>query len=170
MTVDSPQEEGSHLEWLVKSRSNNQTTTLNLYQIMQSHTAIISSDVELQNIAQELAAVAFSLWRAVFLSELTGDDKDRMTHVDAFLKSLITDNAVVYQTDKNSREWTFRYYINNSRYRLADIADKLMPEILDKGLLDKEADSEKAEWEIAQTALTSAIANFEKAVRGRDIP
>jgi hypothetical protein len=136
---------------------------------MQNHKPVISSEIDLQNIAEKLAGVAFSLWRAVFLSELTGDDKKRMTHLDQFLKSLITDNTVVYQTDKNSREWTFRYYINNSRYRLAHIAEKLMPDILDRSFLDEKANSEKHEWEIAQTALSSAIASFAHVVSEREI-
>jgi len=90
-----------------------------------------------------------------------------MTHLDKFLKSLITDNAVVYQTDKNSREWSFRYYINNSRYRLLDIANDLMPSILPIEALLREADSEKREWEIAHEALVIAVENLKSAVKSR---
>ena len=82
----------------------------------------------LGNIAQGLVGVSFSLWRAVFLSDLS-DEKSYMDDAEEFLGKLILDNAINYPQDRATREWTFAYYVNNAKYRLQQSA-RLSPEIL----------------------------------------
>ena len=81
--------------------------------------------------------------------------------LDKFLISLIADNTVLYQTDKNSRNWSFRYYLENAEFRLermSSISDEIMP------LIGKPAASEKERWLNAQFALEGAIRGFMRAI------
>jgi hypothetical protein len=68
-----------HLRWLVQSRAENQKVTLDLYLAITANKVAIETNVQFAGLAQELAAVAFSLWRAVFLKRL---DRDRRTSDD----------------------------------------------------------------------------------------
>jgi hypothetical protein len=154
-----------HLKWLVKSRAENQKVTLELYLIMTRNAATIEQSIEFTSLAQELAAVAFSLWRAVFLSDLTEDVEKQMLDVRRFLGALISHNAIAYQQDRGSREWTFQYYLNNARNRLLDIARQASPAILDVSEVDVEAESAKKDWTIAHNALAKAIKKFAEIVR-----
>ncbi len=52
-----------HLEWMIEGRGKNQSTALKLYELFQ-HDATTLKGFSFR--LQELAGVAFSLWRAVF--------------------------------------------------------------------------------------------------------
>jgi hypothetical protein len=54
-----------HLEWVIKGRAENQITSLRLYALMLDYKKEIRAK-NLATDAQDLAAVCFSLWRAVF--------------------------------------------------------------------------------------------------------
>src|SRR4051812_45858666 len=74
------------LEWLVESRSTNQRLSLDLYKLLRNHGKSIRDDNDFINTAQGLVAVVFSLWRAVFLSEVTTEDRSGMIdHAEVFL-------------------------------------------------------------------------------------
>ena len=158
-----------HLQWLVRNRSRNQAATFELYGLIRTFGDRLTYDLSLQTVAQEIAAAAFSLWRAVFLSELSGDAQTRMLHVETFLRKLIADNTVVYQTDKDSREWTYRYYVDNARYRLIDIGARLSPGLLATERLQIKAATEREEWETTEVALEEAIASFGRALAAAPI-
>ena len=98
-----------HLSWLVESRSDNQRATLQLYSVLKSDPESLLGDIVLQEAAQELTAVAFSLWRAVFLADVTGVEEQPTADAERFLANLIAHNTVAYTQDRNAREWTFRY-------------------------------------------------------------
>src|SRR5690242_16316454 len=119
-----------HLRWLVRGRSRNQKATLDLYLIIKNPASSIDRNIAHAQIAQELAAIAFSLWRAVFLSDLTEDVERQMGDVRSFLQTLISHNAINYPQDHTYREWTFQYYLNNARERLLNIARQGLPGIL----------------------------------------
>jgi hypothetical protein len=119
----------------------------------------IAFSIELQEIAQDLAGVAFSLWRSVFLSDLNGDIAEQMADLKTFLGNLISNNTIAYPQDKNAKEFTFRYYLINAELRLDFIARK-MPAILDRSVLEKKGTDAKDAWTTAQGALTLAINNF----------
>src|SRR5262249_43950534 len=128
-----------HLQWLVDSRCKNQKVTLELYLAIKNNSAAINKDIRLAYLAQELAAVAFSLWRAVFLSDLSEDVEKQMTDVTTFLATLISTNAIAFQQDQRSREWTFPYYLKNARSRLLDIARQGSFEMLNLNDVEIEA-------------------------------
>jgi hypothetical protein len=111
-----------------------------------------------------LTGIAFSLWRAVFLSDTTGEYEDQLADVKKFLISLISDNTILYVTDKNARNWSFRYYLDNAVLRLSRLSSDSL-NLLEQGELSEQADSDKDEWLNAQTTLEKAIIRFEQAAR-----
>ena len=60
-----------HLQWLVENRPLNQKVTLDLHVAVSRNSDSINRNLVVVQLAQEPAGVAFSLWRAVFLSDLT---------------------------------------------------------------------------------------------------
>jgi hypothetical protein len=73
-----------HLEWAIRSRYNDQKVCLKLLTLFEGHTAFWKSQKN-SRAAQELTAVAFSLWRAAFLAEKEGG---RMLVLDSAKKFL----------------------------------------------------------------------------------
>lgn len=113
-----------HLAWLVTNRSRNQASALRLHGLLEKYEAEINTD-QVQNIAQALVSINFSLWRAVFLTDIAtsqgfGGVLDGSRH---FLKKLILDNAIAYPLDRTARDWSFHYYAANARYRLDALRD-----------------------------------------------
>ena len=151
----------NHFDWLVGCRSSNQKSTVILYRILKENEAVLNRSVKLQGAAQTLTGVAFSLWRSVFLSDVSEDADHQYADLNKFLVSLIADNIVLYQTDKNSRNWSFRYYLDNAEFRLGSMSS-LSSDIIP--LIEKAAGSEKERWHNAQMALECAIAGFKEAV------
>ncbi len=154
-----------HWRWLVDSRCKNQKVTLELYLAVKNNPISINRDVRLTYVAQELAAVAFSLWRAVFLSDLTEEVEKQMSDVEVFLRTLISTNAIAFQQDRRSREWTFPYYLKNARNRLLDIARQGPLDMLNVDDIEIEARSAKEDWTITHEALSKAVARFAEITR-----
>jgi len=154
-----------HWRWLVDSRCKNQKVTLELYLAVKNNPISINRDVRLTYVAQELAAVAFSLWRAVFLSDLTEEVEKQMSDVEVFLRTLISTNGIAFQQDRRSREWTFPYYLKNARNRLLDIARQGPLDMLNVDDIEIEARSAKEDWTITHEALSKAVARFAEITR-----
>jgi hypothetical protein len=154
-----------HWRWLVDSRCKNQKVTLELYLAIKNNSISINRDVRLAYIAQELAAVAFSLWRAVFLSDVSEEVEEQMSDVETFLKTLISTNAIAFQQDRVSREWTFPYYLKNAQNRLLDIARQGPFEMLNLNDIDIQAQSAKEDWTISHDALSKAVTRFAEMAR-----
>jgi hypothetical protein len=60
-----------HLEWAIQSRARNQQTCLRLLRSFERHEKRWQTK-KYAPIAQDLLAVAFSLWRAAFLADRKG--------------------------------------------------------------------------------------------------
>ena len=163
MATREPNLSPGHFTWLIDGRSANQRSTLELYRIISGGERKLNSNVELQEAAQELTGVAFSLWRAVFLSDTSGEYADQLADVKKFLVSLISDNTVLYVTDKNARNWSFRYYLDNAVHRLRKLSRGKRPFVNDSDLL-KPAETDKDDWLDAQAILDKAIVRFEAAM------
>ena len=152
-----------HLTWLVEMRSANQIATLELFVILTENDNIISTNILYANVSQELAGIAFSLWRAVFLSDLTGDLDDQLLDVTSFLGNLISNNSIGYSQDRGAREWTFQYYLKDARLRLQTLAGQ-PPDIIKLSEVYEPAGTAKEDWEIAQRALETAIRRLRELV------
>ena len=132
---------------------------------IKNNAAYIERNVIYAQLAQELAAIAFSLWRAVFLSDLTEEVEKQIIDVQTFLGTLISHNAIAYQQDRISREWSFQYYLSNARERLLNIARQGSLTVLEVNEVDREARSAKEDWEIAESALKKAVERFAEMMR-----
>ena len=113
------------LEWLVDSRNEVQSLLLSLHRklLELDHRSGMQGSLILI-----LVGCAFSLWRAVFLTEAQRPKKAMYQHAEAFLRELIADNAINYVRDKRTRSWSAGYYLNNAFFRLAE-AYKMMDTI-----------------------------------------
>jgi hypothetical protein len=79
---------------------------------------------ELSQVAQNLVAVCFSLWRAAFLADKTGTRHAVLQDARTFSGKMLTDNAITYPQDRSAREWTFNYYMNGAKDCLMHLADR----------------------------------------------
>lgn len=156
-----------HFGWLVEGRSANQRSTLELYKLIDTNERALNGNAELFEAAQELTGIAFSLWRAVFLSDTTGEYADQMADLRKFLISLISDNTILYITDKNARNWSFRYYLDNAVHRLRKLSRGRL-ELVTEGELSRESATEKEEWQAAQSALEIGLRRFEAALKSAE--
>ncbi len=152
------------------ARARNQRSAAALYRFIERHAIFLETDLLFQSSMQGLTAVTFSLWRAVFLSDLTGELGHQLADVRRFLRSLIAHNTVLYQTDFISREWAFRYYLQNADFRLRQIAAGTNPVPPPPEVLGQVAGSAKDDWMAAQQALDTAISEFAKAIDVHDQP
>lgn len=148
-----------HLSWLVENRSRNQRATLNLFLVIEGHRQRIDDNVRYTAIAQHLAGIAFSLWRAVFLSDFGDDGSEQLSDAAKFLGTLIAHNAIAYPQDRIARGWSFPYYLDNARYRLKDLADT-EPLLFTQDDIEQTTITAKGDWSNAQTMLEKAIDRF----------
>src|SRR5258708_22555407 len=86
-----------HLAWLVQSRCDNQKVTLELYLAIKNNISSIELNVVYAQLAQELAAIAFSLWRAGVFCDLTGEDGTQNLDLPRFLCTLMSHQAIPHQ-------------------------------------------------------------------------
>jgi len=121
MTTAKPLANLSGLEFRVAARNEIQSFLLKLFREMQKTSSRVS--VEHMNLQLALGA-AFSLWRAVFLMPLPDVEHDPETkglNAQRFLETVVETNAISFTDDRKHREWIAGYYLNNARYRLAEL-------------------------------------------------
>jgi hypothetical protein len=107
------------MQWLVSNRSAIQQTALDLYDLLleegqnppQKKTSFIQ---------QDLVGAFFCLWRGVFLAhEKTSKFGTPLRHAKAYLTKIIDNNAISFNDDKNSMEWTANFYVDGAGRILA---------------------------------------------------
>jgi hypothetical protein len=69
-------------------------------------------------IFQLLTGTAFSLWRAVFLSDFSLDSIEALDAAKTFLNKVVSDNAIGYPQEKESRLWVAGFYVSHIQYRM----------------------------------------------------
>jgi hypothetical protein len=109
----------------IKARGDVQLLLASLYHLHDEHRAILRADQELLRAFSLIAGSAFSLWRAAFLTH-TGDPViDPVPGLDdcaIFIGTVARDNIISFAQDRESREWTVGYYLNNAVVRLAALS------------------------------------------------
>lgn len=164
--ADVSKKKNEHLKWLVKSRSQNQKSAFRIRQILREYNSKVMDEPGNQNIADDLVAINFSLWRAVFLTELEAGIENVIPHALKFLDELIENNTITYNQDKNSKEWSFIYYMLNAKFRL-DALNSRRPDILSESEYNlPEHMGDKEWWTHHQKALNKAAKNFGRFLRG----
>jgi hypothetical protein len=163
--MSSSDENLDHLAWAIKSRSSNQIYSLRLLTLFSKYDQIWKRK-RFARAAQDLTAVAFSLWRAAFLAEKTGKRADVFSHGKSFLQRVIEDNIISYPQDKASREWTFNYYTRNARASL-QLLNKYWPEVVP--VYEGKKRNATARWEYCQRLLDEAVTGFEKLLHDKKL-
>lgn len=152
----------THLGWAIDSRTKNQKSSLRLLILFENYEAFWKTK-KFSRAAQDLVAVAFSLWRAAFLAQ---KKSTRSLVFDAgrnFLEKFTEDNAIGFPQDKTSNEWTFNYYTRNARQSLEMLAE-YWPDVVPKYEGRKRKPTER--WDYCQGVLDDSIVNFEKLLAG----
>ena len=151
------------LEWIVNNRYKNHKSSLRIYALIDQHRQIVTRSKSHRSSAQTLLGVAFSLWRAVFLARLKKNIDSMIKDAESFLVELIDSNIVTYSLDRENKDWTFRYYMSNARYRLKDLHGKFDHKEHPFNLWgDVAGISPQQQWVEVQNALDAAIDSFEK--------
>lgn len=147
-----------HLAWALASRSGNQASSLRLLRLFYGYETDWKTQ-KLARAAQDLTAVAFSLWRAAFLADKTGRRIEVFNDGRKFLEKLIEDNAIAYVQDKASQEWTFNYYTRNARSSL-EMLHKYWLDVVPK--YEGKKRNARERWDYCHQLLDEAIAGFER--------
>ena len=74
----------------------------------------------------------------------------------------------MYLTDKNARDWSFRYYLRNARHGLDALSNGGLS-LVDESDLVKPAETDKDDWVEAQAILDKAIERFAAAMLERSV-
>jgi hypothetical protein len=118
----------SRLTWLVEHRAQIQRLIHDLY--------LVLNDKDLRNRLETnpsdcsifglFVGAAFSLWRAVFLIDATREQWPTILDgAKEFLESLVHDNTITYDREQRWKNWTIGFYLNNARYRLYRMFEKM---------------------------------------------
>jgi hypothetical protein len=109
------------LRGIVERRAKIQMLSVQLFEDLSS---VSSGSLEAtdKEVSELLIGCVFSLWRAVFLLDVERASEKIGSDAKEFLETVIRENAVTFQTDRNKREWVVGYYLNNARYRLEHAA------------------------------------------------
>jgi hypothetical protein len=118
------------------------------------------NDASHSKYAQKLVAIAFSLWRAAFLSDARGQIDSKVQHAEGFLRKLLTDNMISFAQDREWREWSVNYYIDDARYRLVELGRWWDDKELSNLEPPKDRRNAKRRWDLAHQAFKKAVANF----------
>jgi hypothetical protein len=152
-----------HLEWLIQSRMRNQNTCLRLFNIFEKYPTQAKGK-EFRVHSQTLVGVGFSLWRAAFLADKTGQREEVFADARAFLSQLLTNNAINYPQDRASREWTFNYYMTAAKDGLLRLSEKWdeVDSILSKyEKVENGTTNSRRRWNRHQNAFEAALNLYE---------
>jgi hypothetical protein len=124
--VADASEQIRRFRWAIDARARSQTLLLALYQVsLQGPTE--GRKTELFSL---LVGVAFSLWRAAFLTiEPTRDWKGALSDAEKLLSALLKTNTLAPLTEMNLQGWTGGYYLNNAKLRLAEASRRLAEQL-----------------------------------------
>jgi hypothetical protein len=118
-----------HYSWLVESRRKNQQFLVELLRFSQQHGTAMAEDPLRLSVFQLLVGVGFSLWRAAFLMDVERTRSGSLDHANQLLLRLVKDNAVNYPQEQSTRRWMAGFHLNNARFRLGKVKDRLKLQI-----------------------------------------
>jgi len=165
LTIKMQTPDPKHLKWLVESRKQNQEVSARLYELM---TPKCWKKPRLGYEAKTLIGIGFSLWRAAFLADKSGELKETNDHAKYFLGEMLETNAIAFTQDKKARGFTFNYYLANVRYRLAEYKKdnpdfEVDHRLLKKGKLKTMPPTDR--WRAFQKAFEEAVNHFEDRLK-----
>ncbi len=182
--VSTNETEPYDFKWLVESRSKIQKESLALYNFLCANRTALDQNKPAAEIFGFLLGTTFSLWRAAFLANENRPKRRILDDAQKFLKYLVRDNTISYTQDKDAKNWTVGYYLNDARYRLLDIKHRL-PKLVGDALqglnplfekLEKmyssgrEIDATTQVWNVEYKILHKALRVFRTAIAPKDQP
>jgi hypothetical protein len=161
LTIKMQTPDPEHLKWLVESRKKNQEVSARLYDLL---TRKCWKKGRLGYEAKTLVGIGFSLWRAAFLADKSGELKETNDHATYFLGEMLETNAIAFTQDRKARGFTFNYYLANVRFRLAEYKNdnpdfEVDPRLLKKGKLKNMSPTDR--WRAFQQAFEDAVSHFD---------
>jgi hypothetical protein len=152
----------AHLEWLVTRRSEIQADLLDIYKLTVSCRDEFSKNLAALGFSHLMVGAGFSLWRAVFLGNVTLSQDIVAGKAEEFLLTLIEDNAIGYPQDRRMQEWTFGYYVNNAAFRIGEMSRRSG----EFSVLLQSSSIDFVSWQIVATKLPKPLLdNCQKALR-----
>jgi hypothetical protein len=110
-----------HLAWAIDQRAKIQHTLLALFEYVRDAPPDDPWS-EKEEAIDDLIAVAFSLWRAVFLTEQPRTDQSRREAQRQFLATVISTNAITFGDDRRNSPWSLGFYLANAQQRVSHAA------------------------------------------------
>jgi hypothetical protein len=150
----------AQIKWAVESRTRNQKSIIRLLELFDKYEGPWKSK-KYSRVAQDLASVAFSLWRAAFLADKSTKRSDVFAKAHAFLTRVVEENAIGFPQDKQWRDWTFNYYSRAAQCSLEHLAatsSGVGPKFV------KKTRSPAERWDYCQDRLEEAITKFAEAL------
>ena len=123
--MEDNQARDKRIEFIINARSDIQHTLFALCRFLRDSPEILNHPLH-QQAFQLLVGAAFSLWRAIFLTEADRDWKSITSSVLQFLDKVVTDNAITYHDDKTNRAWTVGYYLTSAELRVQEARNRLI--------------------------------------------
>ena len=94
----------SLISWQIPGRAQVSQRLLELFEL--GHDCVYAlKDQELNDAFNLLVGVGFSLWRAVFLTDVTRDPKLILQHSLQFTRYVLRDNAINFAQDRETSDW-----------------------------------------------------------------
>jgi len=169
MNQDRDKPDIAYLEWAILQRSNIQRTLLVLYDLARRSSLEGGWPIKEANSIfiepyafDHFIAAAFSLWRAVFLTDTDRSWSITRKHQEEFLEKLLTTNAIAFADDYKLRAWTVRFYLEAAKARLVIangfighyLPDRQLPSVEPLLRVSGEEPSQtRYEWEALHRAL-----------------
>lgn len=113
--------DAEHLKWAIDQRAKVQHTLLALYELVRD-TPPDDAWTDKEEAIDDLIAVAFSLWRAVFLTEQPRTDSSRREAQRQFLATVISTNSITFGDDRRNSSWSLGFYLLNAHQRVSHAA------------------------------------------------
>jgi hypothetical protein len=112
-------EEIKRLAWAIAARERSQRLLLALYDFGQQNSEL--TERPKTEVFSLLVGVAFSLWRAAFLTDMpTREWPEALRDARKLLKTVLSTNAIGFSTEHNLQGWMGGYYLQNVKLRLQD--------------------------------------------------
>jgi hypothetical protein len=106
------------LQWRIDRRALVQALLFDLWSFLDRHSEFWQGPDDFWHMMNRLVAIGFSLWRAAFLTDASGERKEIQSQTKEFIEKVLTHNAITFADDHKMSELTMLYYNNNARYRL----------------------------------------------------
>jgi hypothetical protein len=97
----------------------------------------IARDEQLRRVFGWALGIAFSLWRAVFITHAEQDWGANLETGAKYIEKVIKTNAINFNDDDNMRLWAFGYYSGNAHFRIQGVQneiEEIATALIDAGL------------------------------------